>query len=190
MMTEINLLPWREARRERRQREFIMMLVGAAIIGIAIWWFWNQSVHQQIDNQRARNQFVQQHIDKLQSKIDEISDLKEKRSQLISHMKIIQSLQANRPTIVHLFDQLVRTLPDGVYFTKVQRKGKVFSISGVAENNNQISTLMRNLDASTWFESPSLKKVTAQDNGSNAFDLSVSQSSLDKKKDDKQGGGK
>jgi type IV pilus assembly protein PilN len=91
-------------------------------------------------------------------------------------MKVIQDLQGNRPNIVHIFDQLVRTLPDGVYYTSVERKGKEFTINGVAENNNEISNLMRNLGDSPWFGTPELKTVTAKGDKAQVFTLTVVQS--------------
>jgi len=177
MQTEINLLPWREERRQTRQREFILMLAGAAIIGLACWWLWSQAVNSSISDQRARNQYIETHIADLNQKIKEISELEAQRSELIARMKVIQDLQGNRPNIVHVFDQLVRTLPDGVYFTSLARKGMEFTINGVAENNNQISSLMRKLAQSPWFESPTLKTVMAKSENANEFTLSVKQSS-------------
>lgn len=174
-MTNINLLPWREERRSLRQREFFAMLAGAVIIGIAIWWLWSQAVTASIDNQRARNDFVQQNISKLDKQIAEIADIDKQRSQLLERMKVIQSLQGDRPNIVHIFDQLVRTLPKGVYYTSVERHGKSFTIKGVAENNNQISTLMRQLSASPWFMAPMLATVDAKGKDANAFSLTVQQ---------------
>ncbi len=188
MMTEINLLPWREERRQAKQREFIMMLVGAVIVGFAVWWLWGQAVSANINDQTARNQFIEKRIAKLDKKIQEISELKKQRQELISRMKVIQDLQGNRPNIVHIFDQLVRTLPDGVYYTSVKRSGKSFTIKGVAENNNQISNLMRNLDESPWFQMPTLKTVVAKGANANGFTLTVQQSSPDA--DKKKGGDK
>lgn len=177
-MTNINLLPWREERRHLRQREFFAMLAGAVIIGVAIWWLWSQAVTASIDNQRARNDFVQQNISRLDKQIKQIADIDKQRSQLLERMKVIQSLQGDRPNIVHIFDQLVRTLPKGVYYTSVVRHGKRFTIEGVAENNNQISTLMRQLAASPWFAAPTLAIVNAKGKDSQAFSLTVEQTAL------------
>lgn len=187
MMTEINLLPWREERRKARQREFIAMLVGAAIIGAAIYWLWSQSITSAINNQTARNQFIEQNIAKLDQQIKEIQELEKQRTELIARMKVIQDLQGNRPSVVHVFDQLVRTLPDGVYYTSVTRKGDDLTINGVAENNNQISNLMRNLANSPWFEAPNLKTVTAKSENANLFTLTVKQSAPSTDTDDKGG---
>lgn len=187
MMTEINLLPWREARRKSRQQEFIIMLAGAAIIGLAIWWLWSQSIQASINNQTSRNQFIEQNIAKLDQQIKEIQDLEKQRAELIARMKVIQDLQGNRPSVVHVFDQLVRTLPDGVYYTSVERKGDSLSINGVAENNNQISSLMRNLANSPWFDEPTLKTVAAKGENANVFTLTVKQSAPSADADDKGG---
>lgn len=174
-MTNINLLPWRDERRQIRQREFILMIVGAAILGIAGWWLWNQSIHTAIDGQQSRNQFIKKHISGLNEQIKTISELEEQRSELLSRMKVIQDLQGNRPNVVHVFDQLVRTLPDGVYYTSLTRKGEHFTIQGVATDNNQISNLMRHFTRSPWFQAPVLKTVVAQGK-ENAFTLTVEQS--------------
>lgn len=156
MTTTINLLPWREWRRKRLQREFILQLVLAAVLGGAIWFFWNSAVSARVEDQESRNAYIQEQITKLDDKIKEIEKLEQRRSDLVERMEVIQELQGNRPTIVYLFDQLVKTLPDGVYYTNVERNGKKFSISGVSDSNNRISRLMRNFEDSRWFEKPNL----------------------------------
>lgn len=187
MTTRINLLPWREWRRKRLQREFILQLVLAAILGAAIWFFWNSAVSARVEGQERRNAYVEEQISKLDDKIAEIEKLEERRSELVERMKVIQELQGNRPTIVYLFDRLVKTLPEGVYYTSVERTGKQFSISGVSESNNRISRLMRNLEESRWFEEPNLQNVSADEDQQgdqsdtedgeqrNQFSLTVSQ---------------
>ncbi|EKF76112.1 type IV pili biogenesis protein PilN [Alcanivorax hongdengensis A-11-3] len=188
MTTTINLLPWREERRQQQQQEFIALLVLAVIVGGLIFWLWKGHVEQQVADQRARNNFIEQKTSELDKKISEIKDLKARRDELVARMKVIQDLQGNRPTIVYVFDQLARTLPDGVYYTSVERKGDLYTIQGVAESNNRISRLMRNLSNSAWFEDPALQKVEAQDEGSqaNTFSLTVKQSSPNSKKEEKE----
>lgn len=199
MTTRINLLPWREWRRKRLQREFILQLVLAAALGAAIWFFWNSAVSARVEGQERRNAHIEEQISKLDDKIKEIEKLEERRSELVERMKVIQELQGNRPTIVYLFDRLVKTLPDGVYYTSVERNGKQFSISGVSESNNRISRLMRNLEESRWFEEPNLQNVSAdespEDEASdeegqrNKFELTVSQGNPREQGDDPGSGG-
>lgn len=199
MTTTINLLPWREWRRKRLQREFILQLVLAAVLGGAIWFFWNSAVSARVEEQESRNAYIKEQITKLDDKIKEIEKLEERRSNLVERMEVIQELQGNRPTIVYLFDQLVKTLPDGVYYTSVERNGKNFSISGISESNNRISRLMRNFEESRWFEKPNLQNVSAEENAaeeendqesqSNEFELTVRQANPRDQGDDSGEGG-
>jgi type IV pilus assembly protein PilN len=188
MTTTINLLPWREERRKRQQQEFIVLLVMAAILGAVLFLGWKSVVDQQIADQRARNSHIESKASELDEKIKEIKDLKARRDELVARMEVIQSLQGNRPTIVYVFDQLVRTLPDGVYYSKVTRKGDVYTINGIAESNNRISRLMRNFDQSQWFKEATLQNVTALEDGSqaNSFTLNVKQSSPTSKNEEEE----
>ncbi|HCE40627.1 PilN domain-containing protein [Alloalcanivorax profundimaris] len=184
MTTTINLLPWREERRKQKQHEFVAMLIFAAIVAGLIFWLWKGMVEGQIADQQSRNNHIQSAISKLDTQIKEIKELQRRRDELVARMKVIQELQGNRPTIVYVFDQMVRTLPDGVYYTTVERKGDSYTIEGVAESNNRISRLMRNLDASDWFIEPNLLNVRALDpdnraegEQANSFVLTVKQGS-------------
>ncbi len=161
MTTMINLLPWREERRKQRQNEFIAMLAFAALLAGLIFWLWKGMVEGDIADQQTRNNHIQSEIAKLDTQIKEINELQRRRDQLVARMTVIQELQGNRPTIVYVFDQLVRTLPEGVYYTLVERTGDSYRIEGVAESNNRISRLMRNLAASDWFVEPNLLNVNA-----------------------------
>lgn len=178
-MARINLLPWREQRREERKQRFLValgaVLVGAAALVFAGDFYLNGAIEQQ----KARNDFVRKEIAVLDARIKEISELKQRRQQLLERMKIIQDLQGNRPIIGRVFDQLVRTLPDGVHFTTLKMTGKKIAIAGAAESNNRVSTLMRNLDASEWLKNANLTQVKAVTAGAvdqaNVFQLSVQQ---------------
>jgi len=132
-----------------------------------------------IEHQNARNEFIQKEIAVLDARIAEIKELRERRQQLLERMKIIQDLQGNRPIIGRVFDQLVRKLPDGVYFTSLKMTGKNIAIIGAAESNNRVSNLMRNLDGSDWLEAPNLNEVKAVTAGvvdqENVFQLTVQQ---------------
>lgn len=178
-MARINLLPWREQRREERKQRFLVAL-GAVLVGAAALVFaGDRYLSMSIEQQNARNDFVRKEIAVLDSRIKEISELKKRRQQLLERMKIIQDLQGNRPIIGRVFDQLVRTLPDGVHFTALKMTGKNIAISGAAESNNRVSTLMRNLDASEWLEAPNLTEVKAVTAGAldqaNVFQLGIRQ---------------
>lgn len=174
-MTKINLLPWREERRQELKQQFFVILFGVLLIGAGSVYLVEMNVQSQIEYQNQRNQFIVGETKKLEQQIKEIEELKKKRESLIERMKVIQDLQGNRPAIVKVFDEMVRTVPDGLYFKRVKSTGDVISMSGFAESNNRVSNLMRNLDASELFEAPNLSKVQAasKDAAVNEFDLTV-----------------
>src|SRR5262245_53483062 len=153
-MARINLLPWREWERERRKNEFLVRAAGALVVGAVLVLGAGAYLDGSVKTQNARNQFLKDKIEVLDKQIAEIKDLRAKREQLLARMRVIQDLQGNRPVIVRVFDELVRTLAKGVYFTSAKLDGKNLSIDGTAESNNRISTLMRNLNGSEWFENP------------------------------------
>ncbi len=160
-MATINLLPWREERREELKKEFLILLGLVASISAAIIFGWQTLLNNSIDHQNARNQVLQRAISQLDEQVREIEALKKHKKELVERMKVIQSLQGNRPAIVHIFDEMVRTLPDGVYFKSIVRNGDKITIIGVAESNNRVSSLMRQLDGSEWFTAPNLQEVKA-----------------------------
>jgi len=176
-MARINLRPWREERRVEQQREFLMVLAGVAIVGLLFVFMQDRWISSNIEEQQARNNYLTGEIASLERKIQEINKLKERREQLLARMRVIQALQGNRPVIVHMFDEMVRSLPDGIHYTSLSRKGERLSIQGRAESNNRISSLMRRLDGSEWFMEPNLTAVRARggadDDKSNDFDLTV-----------------
>ncbi|MCF5241584.1 PilN domain-containing protein [Pseudomonas syringae] len=178
-MARINLLPWREELREARKKRFLTALVCVLVVSVGILFMIDRYVSSAIEHQMARNAFLQTQIAQLDIRIKEISDLKARRKQLLERMKIIQDLQGNRPVTGRVFDQLARTLPDGVYFSQVKMTSKLIAISGAAESNNRVSDLMRNLEASDWLEAPSLTEVKATTAGAvdqaNVFQLTVRQ---------------
>ncbi|MFV3331577.1 type 4a pilus biogenesis protein PilN [Pseudomonas sp. NY15437] len=178
-MARINLLPWREQLREERKQRFLVILGAVLVASGAVVFLGDQYFNSAIENQGARNDFLRKEIAVLDARIKEISELKTRRQQLLERMKIIQDLQGNRPIIGRVFDQLVRTLPDGVFFTELKMSGKSIAIAGAAESNNRVSNLMRNLDASEWLTSPNLTEVKAVTQGAldqaNVFQLTVQQ---------------
>ncbi len=161
-MAQINLLPWRDERRQERQREFLTILGGTIVLGVVLVLLADFAFSTRISAQEGRNRYLQSNIEHLNKQVREIAQLEKKRQSLLDRMKIIQSLQGERPLIVRLFDEQVRTLPDGVFFQSLNRKGKRIDVTGIAESNNRVSSLMRNLDASEWFDSPNLTGVSAQ----------------------------
>lgn len=190
-MPQINLLPWREELRKRRQKEFgvwLAAMVVLTIIGIAL-------VHVQIQDritfQNERNQFLEQQIKALDKKIVEIRNLEGEKRRLLARMRIIEQLQTSRPEIVHIFDAFVRTLPDGVYYTRIEQRGKNFTLQGVAQSNARVSSLMRNLEASKWLEKPKLIEIKARSRMTpgdtlrlSDFTMTVSQKVVKKKQGD------
>lgn len=160
-MATINLMPWREELRSELKKEFIVLTALVAFLAVAIMFAWKITLDSEIEYQQSRNQHLQQNIAKLNQQVREIADLKKQKAELVARMDVIQSLQGNRPEIVHIFDQIVQTLPDGVFYNDLVRAGKTLTIRGTAESNNRVSSLMRQLDASDWFADPNLTGVTA-----------------------------
>ena len=160
-MAQINLLPWREARRQELKREFLGTLALVLGLGIGLVLLADRVVNSQIDHQNARNQYLSENIKELDKAVEEIKELQKRRNQLLDRMRVIQELQGNRPIIVRVLDQLVRTIPDGVFYTTLKTADKKISISGIAESNNRVSSLMRRLEASDWLADPNLDAVRA-----------------------------
>lgn len=164
-MIYINLLPWREKAREQRRKEFFAASGGAAVVGVLLAFAAYSFMGSLIDHQESRNQMLEREIRELDRKIARIRDLDEQREALIARMDVIQSLQARRPEAVHLFDQLVETLPDGTYLNEVEQDGENVRLVGRSESNTRISTLMRRIDASPWLGSSSLQIIETREEG-------------------------
>lgn len=176
-MPRINLRAWRAELRAERQKQFLSALIFIVLVAGGLVFYWKYVVESQIAHQEARNAYLKSSMEELDKKIKEIEELKTKKQQLLDRMKVIQDLQGTRPVIVRVFDELVRTLPDGLYYESLTRKGSDLSIVGVAESNNRISGLMRNLDQSEWFANPNLKDVSAVKGkeAANKFDMTLKQ---------------
>lgn len=160
-MARINLLPWREQRREERKREFIALSMAVVVVAAALVVVSDRALHADIIYQRARNDFLRREISTLDARIAQISALQEQRQQINSRMRVIQELQGSRSNAVRVFDALVRALPSGVYFNALQRSAERLQIDGGAESNNKVSELMRRLDASACFVNPVLQQISA-----------------------------
>lgn len=175
-MTKINLLPWREEAREHQRKVFLSKLFATTLIAIVLVFVWISLTQARLENQQSRNSYLQSNIADMDKKVAEISELKSKKQEMISRMKVIQDLQGNRSEVVKVFDELVRAVPDGVYLAALEQKAGAIKLSGYSESNNRISTLMRNLDTSAKYENSNLTKVqqdqTLGDQGS-VFDLQV-----------------
>jgi type IV pilus assembly protein PilN len=169
-MANINLLPWREAKRKEQQQEFFT-LVGAGAVLAAIIVIVVHVYHSQlIEAQQARNKYLEDQITLLDKKIEEIKLLENEKEKLLARMRAIEQLQGNRPLIVRFFDELVRSLPEGISITEITQSGQSITINGEAQSNARVSSLMRNLEASEWLASPQLDIITVQ----NADDVRIS----------------
>jgi type IV pilus assembly protein PilN len=173
-MPRINLLPWREQERKVRRREF-MVAAGAAVFAAAVFVLGGKLVYSSwTDAQIEKNNLLKNEIVKLDAQIADIQDLENRKQRLVARMEIIERLQRKRPEIVHLFDELVKTVPEGVYITQIKENGNKLEIHGVAQSSTRVSTFMRNIDASTWMDNPQLQVVeSAKDspNGGSSFTL-------------------
>ena len=169
-MPRVNLLPWREADRKRRRQEFFMS-IGAALVSAALVMLIGRfMMASAISHQEERNAALQQQISELEKQIEEINGLEKQKQALIARMEIIETLQRSRPEIVHVFDELVRVLPEGVYLTYLKQNGVKIEMRGVAQSSTRVSTFMRNIDSSEWLSDPSLQVVEtkARDGGRGA----------------------
>src|SRR3984885_12294475 len=158
-MPRINLLPHRESKRKERKLKFMVALVVAAGAGIVTAFAAYLMYGSMIDGQQHRNDELRAQIKTLDKQIEEINDLESAKQKFIARMEIIEKLQRSRPEIVHVFDEIVRTLPEGVYLTAVQQTDKKLKFEGVAQSSTRVSTFMRNLDGSQWLRNPELLVV-------------------------------
>jgi type IV pilus assembly protein PilN len=162
-MTRINLLPWRELLRKEREREFYSIAGGAAVLMMLVMVYIHFHMAGVIDTQNGRNAFLGDEIKKVEEQIKKIKGLEAEKAQLLARMKVIEELQGQRPQMVHLFDELVKAVPDGVYLTSLKQTGSGITIEGVAQSNARVSAFMRNIDASKWVAQPRLNVIQAID---------------------------
>jgi len=158
-MPSINLLPWRAELRKRRQREFAIGLAGAVGLAVLISLLAHFTVSTMIDAQQAKNDLLKSEIAKLDKQIEEIVALEEEKARMVARMEVIEKLQKSRPEVVKLFDDMVSTLPEGVYLTSVKESGRRLEFNGVAQSSTRVSAFMRNIDASDVLGSPDLKVI-------------------------------
>ena len=164
-MPRINLLPWREAERKKRQRDFGVAAGGAVIGAVAVVMLTTLFYNQMIGNQRARNDRLSDEITELEKSIAEIDGLERQKERLLARMEIIEELQKSRPEIVHLFDEITRQLPEGVYLTGLKQTGTRVEMRGIAQSSTRVSALMRQIDASQWLGDPEVERVETKQSG-------------------------
>jgi len=163
MAVKINLLDWRTELNTLRQNQFFAMLgAGAAVAIGAIFIVW-YGVSGAIEYQQERNRFLQAQIDEMDKKIKEIEELEKVKANLLARMKVIEELQASRAAMVHFFDEVLNTLPEGVYIKSLKQTGGGVTILGVAESNNRVSAYMKNIESSRWFAEPKLVVINTKD---------------------------
>ncbi|MDC1287982.1 PilN domain-containing protein [Gammaproteobacteria bacterium] len=180
IMTQINLLPWREEQRQEQKKQFVMMAVMTCVLAAAIVGLIHVQMQSKIDYQLSRNNFLTAEIAKVDEEIKEISELQKVRRSLIERMEVIQDLQGSRPSIVHLFTEIVSSVPNGVYLQSLIQQGSNLLIIGEAESNARVSTYMRNLQSSAWLKDPNLTVIEIEDKTVNRvsnFTLTVKQTS-------------
>ncbi len=173
-MPRINLLPWRDAQRKERQVQFLIALGAATLVAILLAFLGYLMFSSMIDGQQRRNDRLRAEIKSLDKQIEEINNLEASKQKFIARMDIIEKLQRSRPEIVHVFDQIVKTLPDGIYLTGVKQTDQKFKFDGVAQSATRVSAFMRNIDSSEWLQHPELQVIVADGStGSSSFTVSA-----------------
>ena len=191
-MARINLLPWRAELRKQQQKDFLAAILLSLVVTLAAFLLVRTHIASRIDYQAQRNQFLESEIAIVDKKIKEIQDLEAKKKRLLSKMEIIQQLQSSRPEIVHLFDEIARTLPEGVQLTDLIQTDKSLTVNGYAQSNSRVSAYMRNLESSRWLKAPVLTIIESKNDkeskkGRSRFTLEIKQGS--EKAGEKKGNG-
>lgn len=182
-MIKINLLPWREIQRKEKTQVYLVQMAMSAALAAGVVFAGITYMQSQQDFQQKRNRYLQTEIAQLQQQMRDIKALESTREKLLSRMEIIQELQTKRPEIVHLFDELATTIPEGVFLTGITQSGESLTLEGRAESNSRVSAFMRNIDQSEWLKDPRLEIITADDDEQvNKFKLHLAQTQPAKKK--------
>jgi type IV pilus assembly protein PilN len=163
-MPRINLVPWREAERKRKRQEFGVGAVAALLLAGLIALMVNWQMRAAVENQNERNTYLKDQIAELDKQIAEITELDQQKQRLLARMQVIEQLERSRPEIVHVFDQLVRTTPDGVYLTAIKQTDRKVKLEGVAQSSTRVASYMRNLDSSEWLAEPTLDILETKGN--------------------------
>ena len=190
-MPRINLLPWRAEERKERKLAFLVAMGGAAAAALLVTGAAYMMMSSMIDSQERRNELLRAEIKRLDKQIEEINNLESAKQNFIARMEIIEKLQRSRPEIVHVFDEIVRTLPEGVYLTGVKQTDKRLKFEGVEQSSTRVSTFMRNIDGSEWLRNPELEVVQTTKGATlgSSFTLFADQVTT-AGQDDGKGGGK
>jgi len=186
-MAKINLLPWREVRRQPLTKEYYLMLALSALVALVLFGLAYYYFDQSIKFQNQRNTFMTTEITKLEEQIKEIDKLEAKKASLIARQQVIEELQANRTMMVHLFDELVKTIPNGVFLEKITQQGTMISMEGYSQSHSRVSDYMRRLDESAWFTKVELDYIKADSTlttHEQKFKLSVKLVNPNRKQDD------
>jgi type IV pilus assembly protein PilN len=172
-MPRINLIPWREAERKRRRQEFLVGVVGslafAALCAFALSW----QMQGAIDNQNDRNRYLKDEITQLDKQITEILALEQQKERLRARIQVIEQLERSRPEIVHVFDELVRTIPDGIHLTALKQTERKLQLKGLAQSSTRVASYMRNIDSSEWLAEPSLDILETKGTGDAGSDFTL-----------------
>ena len=160
-MAKINLLPWREERRQQQTKEFYIILVISAVLALLLFGLAYYYYDQSTKYQKQRNQFLTTEISQLDAQIEEIKKLEAQKASLIARQEVIEELQASRTQMVHLFDELVKSIPNGVFLEKITQQGSVISLEGYSQSHSRVSDYMRRLDKSDWFTAVDLDYIKA-----------------------------
>ena len=158
-MARINLLPWREERRKEQLRQFISMLGLSVFMMVLIILAVHLQYSRMISAQESRNNYLKNEITAVEKQIQEINALAKEKKRLLARMEVIQQLQRNRPGIVHLFEEMVKVIPEGAHIKSLKQAGKSLTINGIAQSNARVSAYMRNIDASDWLTKPQLNII-------------------------------
>jgi type IV pilus assembly protein PilN len=178
-MIRINLLPHREQKRQARQRQFVSLVIGLTLLGLSVVLLGHVIFSHQIETQESRNSLLKAEIGKLDEQIKEIDKLREQTQALLARKQVVETLQKNRTEAVHMLDQMVRQLPDGIYLRSLKQSGTKVTLVGYAQSNARVSTLMRNIESSPWLTQPELVEIksvpspTTKDLRVNEFTLTV-----------------
>lgn len=172
-MPRINLIPWREAQRKQTRQEFAVGAIGALMLAGAIAFAVNLQMSSAIGAQQERNQYLKDETAKLDKQIAEILALDQEKQRLVARMQVIEQLESSRAEVVHLFDQLVRTLPDGVYLTSIKQNERRLQMKGIAQSSSRVSNYMRNIDGSEWLTEPSLDILETKGGQSSGSDFTL-----------------
>lgn len=186
-MPRINLLPWREEERKKRQKDFLVAMGASVVAAVAVIAVTLLAFNQMIDGQESRNQRLETEIVELERSISEIDGLERQKERLLARMEIIEQLQRSRPEIVHLFDEITRQMPEGVFLTGMKQTGQNVELKGVAQSSTRVSALMRQADESEWLTDPSVTKVETTESGparQSEFVVTLKQVSTDKDTED------